>query len=62
MRGLYRKTKERRLILVIELTYIFKNNLTNDFLYKLEKLYIITLESNLVIKNWFNYTKEKYNN
>ena len=39
---------------------MFKNQMTNDFLNKIKSLLIYTIESNLVARNWFNYTVSKY--
>lgn len=41
---------------------MFKNNMTFDFLNKIKNLFIYTIESNLVARNWFNYTVSKYYN
>lgn len=41
---------------------MFKNQMTFDFLNKLKSLYIYTIESNLIARNWFNYTVSKYYN
>ena len=41
---------------------MFKNNLTFDFLNRIKNLFIYTIESNLVARNWFNYTVNKYYN
>jgi len=41
---------------------MFQNQMTNDFLTKMKSLYIYTIESNLVARNWFNYTVSKYYN
>jgi hypothetical protein len=42
--------------------YIFGNDNTNEFLQKLEKMSIWMLESTLVIRNFWNYTVDKYYN
>lgn len=41
---------------------MFQNQMTNDFLNKIKSLLIYTIESNLVARNWFNYTVSKYYN
>lgn len=41
---------------------MFKNPMTFDFLNKIKPLLIYTIESNLVARNWFNYTVSKYYN
>ena len=41
---------------------MFKNQMTFDFLNKIKSLLIYTIESNLVARNWFNYTVSKYYN
>jgi hypothetical protein len=51
-----------RLVNKIHSNVLFKNPLMNQFLYQFENLYIVMLESNLIIRNWFNYTKDKYDN
>lgn len=46
--------------------YIFKNPTMNEFLIKLQKLMVWTYESNVVVRNWYNFTcgkwYNKYNN
>jgi len=39
---------------------MFQNQMTNDFLNKIKSLFIYTIESNLVARNWFNYTVSRY--
>ena len=51
-----------KLVTKIFSSYIFKNNTNSEFLYSIENLLITMLESNLIIRNWFNYTKNKYDN
>lgn len=41
---------------------MFQNQMTNDFLNKIKSLLIYTIESNLVARNWTNYTVSKYYN
>jgi hypothetical protein len=41
---------------------MFQNDTTNTFLNKLKSLLIYSIESNLVARNWFNYTVSKYYN
>jgi hypothetical protein len=42
--------------------YIFGNDITNDFLTKLEKMSVWMFESTLVIRNFWNYTVPRYYN
>ena len=39
---------------------MFKNDRTNTFLTKTKKLLLNMVESNLVVRNFFNYTVHKY--
>jgi len=39
---------------------MFQNETTNSFLEQLKTLLIYSIESNLIIRNWFNYTVSKY--
>lgn len=41
---------------------MFQNDMTNTFLNKIKSLFIYMIESNLVARNWFNYTVSKYYN
>lgn len=41
---------------------MFQNQKTFDFLNKIKPLLLYTLESNLIARNWFNYTVSKYYN
>ena len=41
---------------------MFQNEVTNNFLIRLKSLLIYCIESNLVARNWFNYTVNKYYN
>jgi hypothetical protein len=41
---------------------MFQNETTSSFLDKLKKLLIYTIESNLIIRNFFNPTISKYYN
>jgi len=41
---------------------MFQNQMTSDFLNKIKSLLIYTVESNLVVRNWFNYTVHKFYN
>jgi hypothetical protein len=41
---------------------MFKNNITNEFLNQLQKNIIWMLESTLVVRNFWNYTVNKYYN
>lgn len=39
---------------------MFQNDMTNTFLNKIKSLLIYTIESNLVARNWFNFTVGPY--
>ena len=39
---------------------MFQNKMTNDFLNKIKSLLIYSIESNLVARNWFNFTVSRY--
>jgi hypothetical protein len=39
---------------------MFQNDMTNTFLNKIKSLLIYTIESNLIARNWFNYTVSLY--
>jgi hypothetical protein len=39
---------------------MFQNEMTNTFLNKIKTLIIYSIESNLVARNWFNYTVPKF--
>ena len=41
---------------------MFQNQMTFDFINKIKVLLLYTIESNLVARNWFNYTVHKYYN
>ena len=41
---------------------MFKNEMTYAFLNKIKSLLIYTIESNLVVRNRFNYTVHKFEN
>jgi len=41
---------------------MFQNPMTFNFLSKIKSLLIYSIESNLVARNWFNYTVSKYYN
>lgn len=41
---------------------MFQNEMTRNFLDKIKSLLIYSIESNLVVRNWFNYTVSKYYN
>jgi hypothetical protein len=42
--------------------YIFGNDTTNEFLIRLEKMTVWMHESTLVVRNFWNYTVDKYYN
>ena len=39
---------------------MFKNQMTWDFLNKIKSLLLYTIESNLIARNWFNYSVSKF--
>lgn len=39
---------------------MFQNEMTNGFLNRIKSLLIYSIESNLVARNWFNYTCSKF--
>lgn len=39
---------------------LFNNDITNGFLLKLQDLIAFTIDTNVVIRNWFNHTVHKY--
>ena len=41
---------------------MFKNPYTANFITQLKDLIVVTIESNLVMRNFFNYTVPKYYN
>lgn len=41
---------------------MFQNETTYDFITKIKPLYLNMIESNLIIRNFFNYTVSKYFN
>ena len=41
---------------------MLQNDMTYNFLNKIKDLLIYSIESNLIAKNWFNYTVSKYYN
>lgn len=41
---------------------MFQNQMTSDFLGKIKSLLLYTIESNLIARNWFNYTVSRYYN
>ena len=41
---------------------MFKNTMTNNFLIKIKDLLIYSIESNLIARNWYNFTVHKYYN
>jgi len=42
--------------------YIFKNPIMQDFLVRLQKIMVWTYESNVVVRNWYNFTVSRYYN
>ena len=39
---------------------LFDNDITNGFLLKLQDLIVLTVDSNVILRNWFNHTVSKY--
>jgi len=39
---------------------LFDNDITNGFLLRLQSLIVLTVDSNVILRNWFNYTVSKY--
>lgn len=39
---------------------LFNNDITNTFLLKLQELIVLTIDSNVITRNWFNHTVSKY--
>ena len=39
---------------------MFQNEMTNTFLNKIKSLLIYSIESNLIARNWFNFTVSRY--
>lgn len=39
---------------------IFDNDIANNFLLMLQKMVSLTIESNSIVRNWFNPTVSKY--
>lgn len=39
---------------------LFKNDISNTFLLKLQELISLTIDSNVILRNWFNFTNSKY--
>lgn len=39
---------------------LFKNDKTNGFLLNLQQMVVCTIQSNLILRNWFNHTVSKY--
>jgi hypothetical protein len=42
--------------------YARRNDKVNEFVTKLQKLFVWGIEANLVIRNFYNYTVDKYYN
>jgi len=40
--------------------YIFKNPIMQDFLVRLQKIMVWTYESNVVVRNWYNWSVDRY--
>lgn len=39
---------------------LFSNDKTNGFLLHLQKIIVLTIDSNVILRNWFNHTVSKY--
>jgi len=53
---------ENKLFSVLFSNVMFKNPNLSSFLSQMQGLWVIMLESNLVMRNFWNYTVSKYNN
>lgn len=42
--------------------YMFKNDITNDYLTQLDNVISLVESSNVILRNWFNPTVSKYYN
>ena len=51
---------EEGLMRTIFSNVMFQNEMTRNFLDKIKSLLIYSIESNLVVRNWFNYTVSRY--
>jgi hypothetical protein len=39
---------------------LFKNDITNGFLLNLQQMVVHMIDSNVILRNWFNFTVNKY--
>ena len=39
---------------------LFKNDITNNFLLKLQDMVALMVDSNVILRNWFNHNVTKY--
>ena len=39
---------------------LFNNDITNGFLLQLQSLIVLTIDSNVITRNWFNWNVSKY--
>ena len=39
---------------------LFNNEISNGFLLQLQSLIVLTIDSNVITRNWFNHTVSKY--
>ena len=39
---------------------LFQNDITNGFLLQLQSLIVLSIDSNVITRNWFNHTVSKY--
>ncbi len=39
---------------------LFKNDITNNFLLKFQEVIALSIDSNVITRNWFNHTINKY--
>lgn len=39
---------------------LFQNDISNGFLLKLQEIIVLTVDSNVILRNWFNFAVSKY--
>ncbi|MFW6243102.1 MAG: hypothetical protein ACOC2W_02990 [bacterium] len=39
---------------------LFNNDITNGFILHLQKMVALTIDSNVILRNWFNHTVSKF--
>jgi len=53
---------ENKLVDKIMPVYARRNEVVNDFILQMQKLFVWGIESQLIIRNFYNYTVSKYYN